>query len=77
MPCGCAETRANTLMYEMKISWKFRIANWLAIDLAALSDIIRRAENRNNAISKVDIEKLKSIMGDIRGIMTGKRGENK
>lgn len=68
----------------MKISWKFRIANWLygdvlrnwlAIDLAALDGIIRRTESRNNVMSKVDIKELKSIMGDIRGIMTGKRGE--
>ena len=66
----------------MKISWKFRIANWLygdvlrnwlAIDLMVLNDIIRRTESHNNIMSKVDIKKLKSIMGDIRGIMTGKR----
>ena len=68
----------------MKISWKFRIANWLygdvlrnwlAIDLATLDGIIRRTESRNNVMSKVDIKELKSIMGDIRGIMTGKKGK--
>ena len=66
----------------MKMSWKFRIANWLygdvlrnwlAIDLMALNDIIRRTESHNNIMNKVDIKKLKIIMGDIRDIMTGKR----
>lgn len=68
----------------MKFSWKFRIANaiygnvlrnWLAIDYAALDGIIRRVERRNGIISAAEIEELKSIMADIRGLMTGKRGD--
>lgn len=70
----------------MRFSWKFRIANWLykdvlrnwlAIDLAALDNIVKRTKRRNGTIHEMDIKRLKSIMGDIRGIMTGKRDENK
>lgn len=66
----------------MKMSWKFRIANWLygdilrnwlAIDMAALDGIIGRTESRNNVMSKTDIKGLKNIVRDICGIMTGKR----